>query len=60
MCPGEYEAAIETFIRSNGVTPCQRACALPIQTVAAADRVALKHYAERRRQSRRQQIIADN
>ena len=52
MCPEEYEAPIEAFIRSNGITPSDGR-ALPIQgTVAAADRVALQLYAERRSQSR--------
>ena len=55
----EYEAAIEAFIRSTGITRCPTACALPTQgTVADADRIALQHYAERRSQSRRLQIIA--
>lgn len=60
MCRKEYEAAIEAFIRSNGITRCPTACALPTQgTVAAADRAALQRYAERRSQSRRQ-LIARN
>ncbi len=59
MCREEYEAAIEAFIRSNGITRCPTACALPTQgTVAAADQAALQRYAEHRGQSRRQQIIA--
>jgi hypothetical protein len=56
----EYEAAIEAFIRSNGITRCPTACALPTQgTVADADRIALQHYAERRSQSRRQMIARE-
>ena len=55
----EYEAAVEAFIRSNGITRCPTACALPTQgTVAAADQAALQRYAERRSQSRRRQIMA--
>jgi hypothetical protein len=54
----EYEAAIEAFIRNNGITRCPTACALPTQgIVAAADRAALQRYAERRSQSYRQQIM---
>jgi hypothetical protein len=59
MYQEEYEAAIEAFIRSNGITRCPTACALPTQgTVAAADQAALQRYAERRSQSRRRQIMA--
>jgi hypothetical protein len=55
----EYEAAVAAFIRSNGVTRCPTACALPTQAApAAADRVALQHYATLRNQSRRQQAAA--
>ena len=55
MCEEEYEAAVAAFIRCNGITRCPTACALPTQaTPAAADRVALQHYAALRSQSRRQ------
>jgi hypothetical protein len=55
----EYEAAVAAFIRSNGITRCPTACALPTQAApAAADRVALQHYATLRNQSRRQQAAA--
>jgi hypothetical protein len=54
----EYEAAVEAFIRSNGITRFPTACALPTQDiVAAADQAALQRYAERRSQSRRQHIM---
>jgi hypothetical protein len=55
----EYEAAVAAFIRSNGITRCPTACALPTQaTPGAADRAALQRYAEHRSQSRRRQIMA--
>ena len=45
----EYQAAIAAFIRSNGVTRCPTACALPTQgIIAAADRAALENYAAER------------
>jgi hypothetical protein len=53
----EYEAAVAAFIRSNGVTRCPTACALPTQaTLSAIDRVALQNYAAGRSKSRRQAI----
>jgi hypothetical protein len=56
MSDEEHEAAVAAFIRSNGITRCPTACALPTQaTPAAADRVALQRYAALRNQSRRQQ-----
>jgi hypothetical protein len=55
----EYEAAVAAFIRSNGITRCPTACALPTQaTPGAADQAALRRYATLRRQSRRQQAVA--
>jgi hypothetical protein len=55
----EYEAAVAAFIRSNGVTRCPTACALPTQAApAAADRAALQRYAALRNQPRRQQLVA--
>jgi hypothetical protein len=55
----EYEAAVAAFIRSNGITRCPTACALPTQaTPGAADRAALQRYAALRNQSRHQQILA--
>jgi hypothetical protein len=57
----EHEAAVAAFIRSNGVTRCPTACALPTQAApAAADRVALQRYAALRNQSRRQQVTGRN
>jgi hypothetical protein len=57
MCSEEYEAAVAAFIRSNGITRCPTACAVPTQaTPAAADRAALQRYAALRIQSRRQQL----
>lgn len=47
MCREEYEAAIEAFVRSNGITRRPTANALSSQgSLAAADRAALQHYAE--------------
>jgi hypothetical protein len=61
MCHEEYEAAVAAFIRSNGITRCPTACALPTQaTPAAADRAALQRYAALRSQSRRQQAGASD
>jgi hypothetical protein len=49
MSRDEYEAAVAAFIRSNGVTRCPTACALPTQgTIATADRAALQEYATAR------------
>jgi len=31
MCSEEHEAAVAAFIRSNGITRCPTACALPTQ-----------------------------
>jgi hypothetical protein len=61
MSEEEYHAAIAAFIRSNGVTRCPTACALPTQgAIAAADQAALQHYAAMRNQSRSQKIAACN
>jgi len=55
----EYQAAIAAFIRSNGVTRCPTACALPTQgIIAAADRAALENYAAVRSRTRQQKIAA--
>jgi hypothetical protein len=57
MCSEEYEAAVAAFIRSNRITRCPTACALPtLAAPAAADQAALQRYAARRNQSRRQQV----
>jgi hypothetical protein len=57
MCHEEHEAAVAAFIRSNGITRCPTACAVPTQAApAAADRIALQRYAALRNQSRRQQV----
>lgn len=57
MCQEEYEAAVAAFIRSNGITRCPTACALPTQgAVDAADRAALASYAAERNRSRQQKI----
>jgi len=59
MCREEYEAAVAAFIRTNGITRCPTACALPTQaTPGAADRAALQRYVALRSQSRRQQVAA--
>ena len=55
MSREEYEAAVASFIRRNGVTRCPTACALPTQAApAAADQAALQRYASLRSESRRQ------
>jgi hypothetical protein len=55
----EHQAAIAAFIRSNGVTRCPTACALPTQgIIAAADRAALENYAAARSRTRQQKIAA--
>ena len=52
----EHEAAVAAFIRSNGITRCPTACALPTQaSPSPADRIALQRYAARRNQSRKRQ-----
>jgi hypothetical protein len=57
MCSEEHAAAVAAFIRSNGITRCPTACALPTQAApTAADRAALQRYAALRSQSRRQQV----
>jgi hypothetical protein len=54
----EHEAAVAAFIRSNGITRCPTACALPTQgTVSASDRAALQNHAAAR-QSRQQKTGA--
>jgi hypothetical protein len=59
MADDEYKAAVAAFIRSNGITRCPTACALPTQgTIAANDRAALEDYANARAQSRRQRQAA--
>ena len=61
MCSEEHEAAVAAFIRSNGVTRCPTACALPTQAaLAAADRASLQRYAALRSQSRRRQAGASD
>lgn len=55
----EYEAAIAAFVRSNDITRCPTACAVPTQgLIAPADRVALENYAAARSRARRQKIAA--
>lgn len=59
MYDEEYVAAVAAFIRTNGITRCPTACALPTQAAPdAADRAALQRYAALRNQSRRQQQMA--
>ena len=59
MYSDEYEAAVAAFIRSNGITRCPTACALPTQaTVSEVDRAALQSYAAARAKSRRQRLAA--
>lgn len=61
MHNNEYEAVVAAFIRSNGITRCPTACALPTQgTVSAIDRAALQHYAAVRSTSRRQKRAAQD
>lgn len=46
MSRNEYEAAVEAFILSKGVTRCPTACAVRTQgTISAADREALQRRA---------------
>jgi hypothetical protein len=55
MGEDEYEAAVAAFLRTNGVTRCPTACALPTQgTIAATDRAALENYAIGRARCQRQ------
>jgi len=55
----EYEAAIATFIRNNGITRCPTACAVPTQgIIAPADRVALQTHAAARSRARQLKIAA--
>ena len=57
MCAEEYDAAVAAFIRSNGITRCPTACALPTQgTIGAHDRAALADYAAARSQSRQLKV----
>jgi hypothetical protein len=59
MGEDEYEAAVAAFLRTNGVTRCPTACALPTQgTIAATDRAALENYATGRARARRQRQAA--
>jgi hypothetical protein len=59
MYEEEYEAAVAAFIRSNGITRCPTACALPTQgSVTDADRAALESYAATRNLSRQQKMAA--
>jgi hypothetical protein len=59
MSSGEYEAAVDAFIRTRGVTRCPTACLVRTQaSVPAADRAALERYEAGREQSRRQHIAA--
>jgi hypothetical protein len=57
MCEEEYQTAVAAFIRSNGITRCPTACALPTQaSVSDADRAALQSYAATRNLSREHNI----
>jgi hypothetical protein len=59
MSPGEYEAAVDAFIRNKGVTRCPTACLVRTQaSVPAADRAALERYEAGREQSRRESVAA--
>ena len=54
----EHETAVAAFIRSNGITRCPTACALPTQaTPDPADRIALQDYATLRNQNHKQQAM---
>lgn len=56
---GDYEAAVDDFIRTKGVTRCPTACLVRTQaSVPAADRAALERYEAGREQSRRHHIAA--
>jgi hypothetical protein len=59
MSPGEYEAAVDAFIRNKGITRCPTACLVRTQaSVPAADRAALERYEAGREQSRRESLAA--
>jgi len=48
MSRDEYEAEVDAFIRSRGVTRCPTACVAPTQGSAnGPDRVALRQRADR-------------
>ena len=57
MSSSEYEAAVDAFIRSKGVTRCPTACLVRTQaSVPDADRAALERYEAGRAQSRRENL----
>lgn len=48
MSSQNYKAEIDAFIRTNGITRCPTACAVPTQaSVSTEDRDALRQRAER-------------
>lgn len=55
----ERAAAIAAFIKKHGVKRCPTACAVPTQaSVPAADRAALRDYAQSRERVRHARAVA--
>jgi hypothetical protein len=60
MSRTEYETAVAAFIRTNGVTRCPTACALPTQAIVPhGDRAALGNHAARRERLHKQKRAAE-
>jgi hypothetical protein len=59
MRQDEYQAAVEAFLRTKGITRCPTACAFRTQgTVTAEDRAGLEDYAVAREWSRERRAAA--
>jgi hypothetical protein len=59
MFQDEYEAAVEAFIRTKGITRCPTACAFRTQgTVTAEDRAGLEDYVTARERWRERRAAA--
>lgn len=53
MSQAEHESAVAEFLRTNGVTRCPTACAVPTRaSVPEPDRLALRHYSAAREAAR--------
>jgi hypothetical protein len=53
MSRNEYDAAVEEFMRTKGITRCPTACAVPTHAdVPDTDRRALQSYAEAKEAAR--------
>jgi len=45
MSEADYEAAVDAFLKTKGVTRCPTVCAVPTQaTITEADRAAYRDY----------------